>query len=354
MNNQLSTTKTPYFELQPDSSFLQSPKIELHRHLEGSLRWSSLKKWATADEPSLKNLTDEELKELFLVRTPFVDLKSVLQKFVFSQKVLHSSDRILQMAFEAVEDAAKENIKILELRYAPTFLSGSKGFEHWQLALQAINAGLQKARDFFDIEVGLIAILQRTQSPEINSSVTDFIINNKQSFVGVDLADNESGNPSEKYIKFFKRFAAAGLPITIHAGEANEPGSADNVKSAILELGAQRIGHGIQIYKSKEITNLVIKEKVTLEVCPTSNYLTAAVSELKQHPFRQLLDSGVRMTLNSDDPDLFAINLSHEWKVLQVALGFSELEILQLQSNAFAASFINEKNKARFKALFID
>lgn len=314
------------------------PKVELHRHLECSMRLETLKdlaRRAGVDVPA----DDKALREKFLVLTPMQDLKAVLEKFLVLQAVLGSVEALERMAFEAVEDAAAEGIRILELRYAPTFIAQGHPHLTFENIHEAIVTGLMRA-SHLPIAVGLIATIQRTLSLKDAERVTDFALQNKDSFIGLDLADNEVGFDSRPFMPVFARARKAGLGITIHSAEAIFEGSSKTVIQAVELLGAQRIGHGVQIHTDPEVIRFVVDKKIPLELCPTSNWLTNAVPSLESHPFRQLMQKGVSVTINSDDPGVFGIDLVNEYEVLTRDHGLSLAEFDRCNDVAAAASFI--------------
>ncbi len=314
------------------------PKVELHRHLECSLRPSTLRELLGG--AGLEVPTDQAKFDLkYLVTQPMDDLEAVLGKFLATQGVLSTEDVLTRITFEAIEDAYADGIRILELRYAPTFIQ--LGHEH--LSFKQIHAailrGVAKAKSI-PVAVGLIAIIQRTLSFEEGERVTKFVIENCDSFVGLDLADNEVGFDSKKFAPLFQRAKRAGLHITVHSGEADVPGSPEFVRDAIEVLGAERIGHGVQIYQSPSMIEFVKSRRIPLELCPTSNWLTNAVTALRKHPFQILMKAGVPVTINSDDPGVFGIDLTNEYEVLHEHFGFTEAEFNQCNDTAAAASFI--------------
>jgi adenosine deaminase len=292
-----------------------------------------------------------DFANLYLVTEPMTDLESVLRKFLATQKVLSTEQVLERITYEAIEDAYKEGIRILELRYAPTFVrEGHENLSFDQIH-QAIVRGVEKAKHL-PVAVGLIAIIQRILPVEEGKRVTDFAIANRDTFVGLDLADNEVGFDSKPFAPLFEKARAAGLHITVHSGEADVPGSPEFVRDAINVLGAERIGHGVQIYHSPEMMDFVKSKNVPLELCPTSNWLTQAVKTLDAHPFRILMEAGVPVTINSDDPGVFGIDLTNEYQVLQTHLGFTEKDFKTCNETAARASFISlDKRRAVWPGL---
>lgn len=314
-------------------------KTELHRHLELSIRHSTIKE--LAPNIGIKNI-EECFKDRFIITEQMNDLGSVLGKFLDTQKLLSTEDIIERITFECCEDAFKEGIKVLELRYAPTFLVTGHDLD-FDRAHQAIVRGVQKAESTYNMAVGIICIIQRILPVADAESVTDFAINNKDTFIGLDLADNEVGFDSKPFSKFFLKAKSQGLGITVHSGESNVPKAPRYVRDAIDYLGAERIGHGIQIHKDEEMMKYVSDKNIILEVCPTSNWLTSAIDDIKNHPIRKLIDSGVKTCINTDDPGIFNLDLTHEYEVLQKYHNFNEADFKKCNENAIAASFINSE-----------
>lgn len=315
------------------------PKVELHRHLECSLRPSTLRELLSKSGKPIPP-EQEAFAKMYLVTQPMDDLEAVLGKFLATQGVLSTEEVLERITFEAVEDAFLDGVRILELRYAPTFVQ--MGHEHlsFERIHQAIVRGRDRACAKYPIAVGLIAIIQRILPFAEGERVASFAIENKDTFVALDLADNEVGFDSRPFAPLFQRAKAAGLHITVHSGEADVPGSPEFVRTAVEVLGAERIGHGVQIYRSPEMIEFIKSRRIPLELCPTSNWLTNAVSVLNKHPFKQLMDKGVPVTINSDDPGVFGIDLTNEYRVLHEGLGLTLADFERCNDTAAAASFI--------------
>ncbi len=323
----------------------QIPKVELHRHLELSIRKETILDLA----PQFGfNVTDEaSFNEHFLITEQMLDLGAVLHKFSDTQKLLGSIEILERVAFEACEDAyLKEGIRILELRYAPTFVQLGHNEFSFQDIHDAFIRGVEGAEKKYPLAVGLICIIQRTLPVDIGEKVADFAIKNRETFIGLDLADNEEGFDSKPFSPFFLKAKEAGLGITVHSGEANTPKSPTYPKDAIEHLGASRIGHGLMIYKDPEMIEYVKRQGAVLELCPTSNYLTNAISKIKDHPIKKLKDLGVKVTINTDDPGIFGIDMLHEYELLKNQFNFTEADFKDCNQVAFDASFIANDKKA--------
>lgn len=322
------------------------PKVELHRHLEGSVRFSTLIEFALkAGHIFPKDLQLQ--KEHFLVESPMKDLATVLNKFAATQAIFRSKENIRRITFEVIEDAYLEGIQLLELRYAPTFIQKNHEHLRFEEIHQAILAGIQDAQKF-PIGVGLICIFQRTLPIQESEKVFDFVLDTKDTWIGVDLADDEDAHAAKKFHPIFEKAKKHGMKITIHAGESNTSQSPLNVIDAVEILHADRIGHGLQIIQNEKALELVRDRKIPLELCPTSNWLTNAIPNLKAHPIKKLAERGVITTINSDDPGIFGINLTNEYLLLQNEYQYSEKDFRAANENAAQASFLPDSIKKQF------
>jgi adenosine deaminase len=324
------------------------PKVELHRHLDCSVRWSTLIELAPQVGIDLESSLQKQRAQ-FLVTEPMRDLESVLKKFLNAQKVLASEEILERIAFEACEDAFNDGIKLLELRYAPTFINDGHANLSFEKIHRALCRGVERARQSLPMAIGLICIVQRIKSYELGAKVVDFAIDNKDSFIALDLADNEEGFDPKTFAPLFQKAKKAGLHITVHSGETPQPQSATWVKDSIEILGAERIGHGIQIINDPQVLEFVKNKKVPLEVCPISNYLTQSYSTYEAHPIRKLIDKGILVTVNSDDPGVFSTTLSDDYEVLHRVHGFTREDFTRCNQIAFDTSFIHDNEKYIFR-----
>lgn len=322
------------------------PKIDLHRHLDCSMRWSTMLEIASTLKIDFPQ-DPQKQKDFFLVTEPMVNLDAVLKKFLTAQKLLFSEEVLERLAFEACEDAFKDGVRIMELRYAPTFIADGHAHLSYEKIHQAFLKGIDKATKDYPIAAGLICILQRTLPLEKTALVTDFAIENKSTFLGLDLADSESEGEPEKFAPLFQKAKKQGLHITVHSGETPDARSEKWMTDAIELLGAERIGHGVQSIHSPKLIQLLKEKHITLEVCPYSNYLTQAFESLKLHPLKKLKDLGVPVTINSDDPGIFNSTLSKDYEIAQRELGFTLKDFEDCNQIAYKASFISENEKAK-------
>jgi len=317
------------------------PKVELHRHLEGSIRLQTIiDLYREAGHP-LAARTPEELAPEAQVLRPMGSLAEVLTYFRVAQEAFRDYAAVERIALEAVEDLANDNVRLAELRFSPDFLGRPFGLD-WDRAMEAILAGVERARDL-DVAVGLIAIVSRSYGIESAERTVEFALRHCDHLVGFDLADDEIDHPPAIFTRVLAPLRDAGIPLTAHYGEAAGP---EYPLEAIQALGVKRLGHGVSVAWDPAVTALVIDRGVALEMCPTSNERTNAVPSLDHHPARRLLQEGALVTINTDDPGLFGIDLTHELSVATDVLGFDESELRRVTANALEASFLPEAVKA--------
>lgn len=313
-------------------------KAELHRHLELCLRPDTI--WDLAPQFGIQLKSQREFQDRFMILEPMKDLGSVLNKFLDTQRLLATPEILERISFEACEDAYKnEGIRILELRYAPTFVEMGHKMTYDQIH-SAIVRGIERAERTYPMAVGLICIIQRILPVKDSIKVFKFVLDHKDTFVGVDLADNEEGFDSKPFAEHFLAAKKAGLGITIHSGEAPHPKAPKWVMDAVEVLGAQRIGHGVQIYRDENVMKIIRDRGIPLELCPTSNMLTNAVPDLKHHPLKTLFDFGVLTTINTDDPGIFNTNLNREYRIAHEIIGMSKDDLEKCAQYAAENSFI--------------
>jgi adenosine deaminase len=328
----------------PMNQFLSLPKVELHRHLEGSLRITTMldiaRQHGVTVPVSLFNLSG-------LVQVQDKDpmtFTNFLEKFKTLRLFYKSPDVIDRVTREAVEDAAKDNIRYLELRFTPVALSRAEGFPLHDVMDWVVKSAQQAAKDH-KIKVGLIASVNRHESAELAEQVAWLAVEyNKQGLVGMDLAGNEAEFKSDSFHGIFKEAKQAGLHITIHAGEW---GPAENVRDAILNLSAERIGHGVRVMENESIVSLAREHNTVFEVCVTSNYQSGVVSSLLSHPLPRMIAAGLNVTINTDDPSVSRITLSNEYQHVCEQLKVTMNELKQGILHAAQASFLMDNEKIK-------
>jgi adenosine deaminase len=271
-----------------------------------------------------------------------------LDKFKTLRLFYKSPDVIDRITREAVQDAAMDNIRYIELRFTPVALSRAEGFPLHDV-MQWVANSAQEAAKKYNVKVGLIASVNRHESPELAEQVAwlamEYI---KNGLVGMDLAGNEAEFKSDPFYGIFKEAKQAGLHITIHAGEW---GPAENVRDAIINLGAERIGHGVRVMEDENIVALAKERATVFEVCVTSNYQSGVVRSLPTHPLPRMAAAGLNVTINTDDPSVSRITLSHEYQHVCENLDMPMSELRQSVLRAAQASFLGNDEKTKLVEL---
>lgn len=311
--------------------FTKLPKVDLHRHLEGSLRVRTMMEIVRAHDLDVKNTG--YLRPLVQMdhQEPYT-FENFLAKFGTLRLFYRSPEIIKRISREAVEDAAEDGVRYLELRFTPVALSRAEGFPVAQVVEWVIES-VREAAESYGINVGLIASVNRHESLELAREVVQVAASYKdQGVLGLDLAGNEAEYSGAVFQGLFSEARQEGLHITVHAGEW---GGAENVREAIEVLGAERIGHGIRVIEDPKVVSLARERGTLFEVCVTSNLHSGVVNSLKDHPLMAMVMEGLNVTINTDDPSISKINLSNEYRIAVELLG---LPLPVLQERVLAAA----------------
>ena len=307
------------------------PKIDLHRHLEGSLRLRTLLEVGRAHGISLPN-TNQFRELVQIADDEEFTFENFLSKFQTLRLFYRSPEIIERLTHETIEDAARDNVRYLELRFTPVALGRSEGFDLGQV-MDWVIEGTQKAEKEFGVKTRLIASVNRHESIDLAMEVAELAIErHSRGIVGLDLAGNEAEFSGTLFLGAFKKAKRAGIKITIHAGEW---GGAENVIDAILYMGADRIGHGVRVLENPDATALARERQTAFEVCVTSNYQSGVISALQAHPLPRMIEQGLNVTINTDDPSISQINLSDEYRLVCEDLG---MPLGLLKERAIAAA----------------
>ena len=321
------------------------PLCELHRHLDGSIRLETILELADQHGIALPANDVSGLAPYVHVDESAPGLMAFLDRFEHMTAVLVDPDACRRVAYENVEDAKREGIDYIELRYSPWFMAETHGMNAAEV-MEACADGIRAAERDTGVRVNIIGILSRTYGVETCMKELDAILAHRDHIVGIDLAGDEERFPAHLFKQHFKRVRDAGLHVTIHAGEADGPQS---VWSSIKDLGAERIGHGFRSIEDPALVEYLVKQGIGLESCPTSNLHISAVANYSEHPIKRLADHGVKFCLNTDDPGISAIDIAHEYEVAAPAVGLTAEQIRQSQIDALDMAFLSsdEKNGLR-------
>jgi len=326
-----------------DPKYNDIPKTEIHCHLEGAIRTQTIIDVAREYNLKLPAYEVSELDKRVKVFDQMRDLQSVLDAFAIFQNSITSPAVVERIAWELFEDCARQNIKLFEVRFSPDWAFHGHNLD-WDESLEALLRAKERAEKEFDMAIGIIAITSRGMGAESCVKTVDWAIRHRQHIQAVDLADGELLYPMSSFVKPILKAKDAGLKVTIHSGE-DTPASA--VWDTIHAFQPDRIGHGIHSIEDMKVVELIKERNITLEVNPWSNYLTNSVPMIEAHPLKKLFDLGLRVTINSDDPEVLETNVNNEYRIAHEVLGMSLNEIATCNRYAFESSFIEEASKQR-------
>lgn len=315
--------------------------IELHLHLDGSLRVETALELAREQNIALPTEDLVELRNLMEVPEDCQTLHECLKRFDLPIMLLQTEAAIERVSFELVEDLHKLGVTYAEIRFAPQF-SIHKGLSQEHVVAAAIKGVKRGMEQYPDICCGLILCCMRGANIEDKNLETVEVTKKYMGDVvcAIDLAGAESLFPTKMFEAVFKKVKEYGLPTTIHAGEAiGEVSGPESMRKA-LQYGTKRIGHGVLAIQDETLIKELIEKDITLEVCVTSNYHTKLVTSIKEHPIKRLFDAGVKVTFNSDNMTVSNTNIHKEVAILKNQLGFTDEEISTMQRYAREAAFI--------------
>jgi adenosine deaminase len=311
------------------------PKAELHVHLDGSLRPETMIALAGEAKVPLPAYDAEPLRRFMRVDDA-ANLEDYLRRFDVTIPLLQTPEAIERVAYEMVEDAARDNVRYLEVRYCP-HLSRKRGMTLDQV-IEAELRGFARGERDFGVIARVINCSLRHYDPAISLEIAErSVAYRDRGVVAFDLAGGEAGRPAGAHKAAFDVADRGYLGITVHAGEA---AGADSVADAVHHCHADRIGHGTRLYESRELQDYVRDRRILVEANITSNVQTRAVSRAAEHPVRAYFDAGLNVTLCTDGWLMAGVSLSDEYWLAHTDLGFSRQEIDQLILNGFAGAFL--------------
>ena len=312
------------------------PKTDLHVHLDGSLRIQTILDLAREQGVELPGDTVESLRGFVEMGDECESLVEYLKAFDITLSVMQTYEALVRTAFELAEDAARENVRYMEVRYSP-ILHQQKGMTLYSI-VQAVLEGLNAAEKLYPIKTGVILCGIRHIAPDVSNRLADLTVAFKnKGVVGFDLAGAEEDFPAKKHREAFVRVLDNNINCTLHAGEAYGPQS---IHQAIHLCGAHRIGHGVRLIEDGDLLNYVNDHRIPLECCPSSNVQTKAVRRMQDHPIRLFYDLGLRVTVNTDNRMVTRTTVSEEFLVLHRELGFTLDEIKELIIMGFKSAFL--------------
>jgi len=330
-------------------NLINLPKIELHCHLDGSLRPKTIIDIAEKEGIELPSIDINEIEKAITAPLECKSLDEYLKAFEIPNLVMQSKDSLRRITFELFEDAAAENVKYMEVRFAP-LLHTLKGLAVEEI-IQSVIDGIIAAEEKYDIKGNIILSCMRIMSADKAFDVVEagrkFL---GKGVVGIDLCAAEVEGFCKTFVEPIKLAKEYGYRITIHAGET---GIGKNVLEAVQLLGAERIGHGVFIKDCEEAYKVVKEMGITLEMCPTSNVQTKAVNNFKEHPIYDFYKDGIKVTLNTDNRTVSNTNMTNEISIATDEFNISYEDYKQIYYNSVDASFADLNIKEKLKNIHL-
>jgi len=318
------------------------PKVDLHRHLEGSLRLDSLEEIAGSSRYRGPSDGISKLKAHLYGGRESRNPESFLSVFPLIRNFFVSPEAIERLAYEAARDAALDGILHFELRFNPVALSQASGID-FDTAAASVGEGARRAEAEFPLSVRLIVSINRAEPGTAESLLRVAAEGRALGIAGIDLAGDEVNLSAEPFVGLFREATAEGLGLTAHAGEW---AGSEAVRFAIEQLGVRRIGHGVRVVDDESVMDLAAEREATFEICVSSNVQTGAVEELGGHPIVEMKRRGLGLTLNTDDPGLSDLSLSGEFALANSELGFSAEDLRDFTRRAARAAFLDDADRA--------
>ncbi len=317
------------------------PIIELHRHLDGNIRLQTIIDLARQHHIPLPAWDVNGLRPYVQVTDPQPGVMAFISKFHWPMAVLMDSEACRRVAYENVDDAKRDGVDYIELRFSPWFMAETNGLDPFMVVESVIDGISAGVRDF-GIKVNLIGIISRTYGAEIATKELDALLSQRTHITALDLAGDEAHFPPEMFRKHFERAREAGWHVTVHAGEICGP---ESIWHALLDLKAERLGHALSAVRDSNLMGYLAEHRIGVESCLTSNVQTSCVADYATHPLRTFLEHGICASINTDDPGISGIDLPHEYYVAAHKAMLPDEQILQVQINALDSAFLSNEEK---------
>lgn len=312
------------------------PKAELHLHIEGSLEPELMFAMAKKNGVKIKYNTIEELKAAY----NFNNLQEFLDLYYAGADVLLKEEDFYYLTMAYLKRVHQDNVVHTEIFFDPQTHT-ARGVE-FDTVVNGIVRALEDGKTQLGISSHLIMCFLRHLDEKSAMETLDLALRHKDKIIAVGLDSSELGNPPNKFKNVFERAKGEGFLTVAHAGEE---GPAAYVWEAMDTLNVMRIDHGVRSIDDEELLDELVKKQLPLTVCPLSNLYLKVVNDLKDHPLKEMLDRGLMVTINSDDPSYFGGYINENYLAVADALDLTKEDILQLAKNSFKSSFLNEKEK---------
>lgn len=319
------------------------PKAELHIHIEGSLEPEMMFELAARNNVPLSHATVEELRKAYA----FSNLQDFLDLYYQGMSALRSEADYFDLAMAYFRRGATQNLRYAEIFFDPQGHT-SRGIAV-ETVLNALTRAQEAAEGVLGIRSRLIMCILRHLDEADAERTLDSILPHKDKIAAIGLDSSEVGHPPSKFKNVFRRARETGLKLVAHAGEEGPP---EYVWEAIDVLGVDRIDHGNRSLEDPALVDRLVRDQTPLTVCPLSNLRLCVVKDMRAHPLKRMLDAGLFVTVNSDDPAYFGGYMNENYASVADGVGLSREEVIQISRNGFAASFMSPSEKQSALAAF--
>lgn len=321
------------------------PKAEQHVHIVGSTRPETLLWLIEEGNVDMPFKTVDDVRRFFQYR----DFPHFISVYSTVVDCITREDQFERLTYEMLERDAQCNVRYVEASFsAPDHVI--RGLDYNRM-LDAINRGIQRANDDFDVECNLRIDVVRNYGAKAAKQVLDWIENKNDNVVAIDLGGGEEQFPPKPFASIFRGAKEMGLHLVAHAGEA---AGAESVWDAVKYLRVERVGHGVAAARDSELLSYLAKHDIAIEACPVSNVRTGVISSLEKHPIRTFMQYGIKVSVNSDDPSMFDTDMNNEYLQLYWKLHFTIPELFQFTLNAVDSSFVSEEERVRMHESLVE
>lgn len=315
------------------------PKAELHLHIEGTLEPELMFKLAKKNSVELEYKTIEDIKNAY----NFTNLQSFLDIYYSGAKVLLTQEDFYELTYEYLKRCKQDNVIHTEIFFDPqTHTARNIDFK---TVILGITKALEDGKNELGISSKLIMCFLRHLSQEDAFKTLEEAVEFKEKITGIGLDSSELGNPPAKFKDVFKKAKELGFKLVAHAGEE---GSYEYINDALDLLNINRIDHGVQAINSEKLMQRLKDEQIALTVCPLSNTKLKVFNDMKEHNIKKMLDYGLNVTVNSDDPSYFGGYMNDNFHAIANSLDLTKEDIIKLVKNSFNSSFITKEEKENF------
>ena len=314
------------------------PKAELHIHIEGSLEPELMLQLAARNDVQLPFTTVEEVRQAY----SFSDLQSFLDIYYQGTRVLLTEDDFYDLTWAYLERVHAQKVRYAEIFFDPQ--SHTDRGVQFETVITGIHRALTDAKTKLGIATKLIMCFLRHLSEEAASQTLDEALPFKEWIIAVGLDSSEVGHPPEKFVTVFDRARENGFLTVAHAGEEGPP---EYIWEALDLLRVSRIDHGVRCTEDMKLVDRLVEEQVPLTVCPLSNVALRVFPSLEEHNLKRMLDLGLCVTVNSDDPSYFGGYMEENLQAVHKALNLSHDDIYRLTKNSFDATFLTDDEKRK-------